>query len=323
MKFNNNVMKKTLVILFAILFGTTQAKAYNFELNGLYYNFIEGTVDFVEVTYPIEYRHDDYDGEGDYYGDIVIPEVVTYKNKQYYVVGIGEQAFRESGVETVTIPKSIEHIGVLAFRSCYSLNKIEVQWDIPLNLREVEKRSPADYTAEDIFDFSEQEFERITLVVPKGTKHLYQEQDVWSRFINIEEKKSNEELLLSPQKIAILDGTVTLELRKGVDFPCIGLQLADKNINMGLGTYLEIKKSGEFYLMEYRYKLKQYNSIDKAVEEYLKDLFENFYDNKDKKYGKKVWAAFVQEGGLKHFLEIAKQFIDDEFLNSPFNETYG
>ncbi len=124
---------------------------------------------------------------------------------------------------------------------------------------------------------------------------------------------------LSPREITILDGTVVLEMSKGEDFPCIGLRLSDKSKNSGLGTYLEIKKRGEFYLVESENK--KYRNLDQGIEDYLKNLFDGFYDNK--KDSKKVWSAFVKEGGLQLFIDITKKFIDDEFLNSPFNETYG
>jgi hypothetical protein len=185
-------MKKLIIILAAVLLSEMQTKAYNFELNGIYYNFIEGTADEVEVTYFIDYRHDDFDGEGDYYGDIIIPETIIHENKTYRVTRIGEQAFRESGVQTITIPKSIKFIGMKAL-DCFP-KRIEVQWETPLDLREVEKMYPivydfsGHYTAEDIFNFDEIRFERVTLVVPKNTKALYQEQEVWKNFIHIEEK---------------------------------------------------------------------------------------------------------------------------------------
>ncbi len=184
-------MKKTIIILSLLACIAIQAKAYHFELNGIYYNFIEGTIDEVEVTYFIDYRHDDFDGKGDYYGDIVIPETIVYENKTYRVTRIGEQAFRESSVETITIPKSIRFIGMGAL-AC-SPKKIEFQWEMPLDLREVEKKYPdvydytGTYVAEDIFGFDEHGFERVTLVVPKNTKALYQKQEVWRNFVHIEE----------------------------------------------------------------------------------------------------------------------------------------
>lgn len=187
-------MRKAGVVLFAVLLSAMQANAYHFKLNGIYYNFIEGTADEVEVTYPIEYRHDDYDGEGDYYNSIVIPQTVSYKNKEYRVTSIGEQAFRESGVEAITIPKSITYIGPSAFNSCGGLKKVEVQWEKPLDLNEVEKRylelgyDPPSI-AEHIFDFGMQYFENATLIVPKNTKALYQEQYVWKSFSCIKEKE--------------------------------------------------------------------------------------------------------------------------------------
>ncbi len=120
-----------------------------------------------------------------------------------------------------------------------------------------------------------------------------------------------------PREIAILNGAVVLEMTEGDDFPCIGIRLSDSKINMGLGTYLEIKQRGDAYLIEGR----KYATINAGIEAYLKDLFYRFYDNK--KYGRTVWSAFVKEGGLRSFMRIADEFIDDEFLHSPLNEIYG
>ncbi|MDH6355530.1 hypothetical protein M2132_001875 [Dysgonomonas sp. PH5-45] len=320
-------MKKAIIVLFAVLFGAMQAKAYHFEQNGIYYNFVEGTADEVEVTYLIDYRGDDFDGEGDYYDDILIPETIRYKGKQYRVTGISEQTFRESGVEAITIPKSVKYIGVNAFRSCSALKRIEVKWENPLNLKDMEEKYPTcydiSYTAQSIFDFGEQYFEDVILVVPKNTKALYQEQYVWKNFTNIEEKDAKNNTSFSPRKISILNGTVNLEVRKGVDFPCIGLQLSDRKTNMALGTYLEIKKRGDFYLIKVKYDPEQYLTIDKGVEDYLKELFNGFYE--DEEYSQKVWLVFVEEGGLQLFIDTVKEFTDgdDEFFNSPFNEIYG
>ncbi|MDH6354209.1 hypothetical protein M2132_000536 [Dysgonomonas sp. PH5-45] len=138
------------------------------------------------------------------------------------------------------------------------------------------------------------------------------------------EKNTETKAPANSKKISILNGSAVLEMEKSVDeFPCIVLRLADKNIKMSTGTYLEIKRQDGFYLIKVKYDPKRYRTIDKGIEDYLKELFARFYEDKDKKYGKKVWAAFVKEGGLQLFIETAKEYIDDEFLDSPFNEIYG
>ncbi|MCL1969777.1 MAG: hypothetical protein FWF65_09595 [Bacteroidetes bacterium] len=126
------------------------------------------------------------------------------------------------------------------------------------------------------------------------------------------------------KKISVLDGTVTLELSESRgDFHCIGMQFGDKNLNMGFGTYMEIKKRGKFYLMD-EWKGKKYANMNDGIKDVLKKHIKEFYDGKNrKKRGEEVWPAFVNEGGLQSFIDFANEIIDDEFLNSPFNEIYG
>lgn len=126
------------------------------------------------------------------------------------------------------------------------------------------------------------------------------------------------------KEIAILGGEATLEMDcRYIDFPCIGLHFSDRNARKGTGTYLEVKRDGDSYLVEVEYERRRFATIDAGIEAFLKDLFERFYEESDKKYGKKVWKAFVKEGGLRQFIDKAKEHIDDEFLDTPFNEIYG
>ena len=110
--------------------------------------------------------------------------------------------------------------------------------------------------------------------------------------------------------ISILDDK--LEIREGGEFPCIVHELG------GSSSYFEIKRRDGHYLIWY----KKYKTINKGVEDYLKnDFFKRFYE--DKKQWKRVWEAFVKEGGLQKVIDFVNEIIDDEFLDSPFNETYG
>lgn len=180
-------MRAILLLITLILF-TLPIQAYNFESNGVYYNFIPDT-DEVEVTYFIEYRHDDFDGEGDYYEDIVIPEVVTYEEKTYRVTSIGYEAFRESGIESVTIPSSVEKFGFWSFSTCSCLKKIEVQWKTPFDVEKMEKQeNNSDFESCYIYIFDGTDISKLSLVVPKGTKKLYEKAHLWKDFGTISEK---------------------------------------------------------------------------------------------------------------------------------------
>jgi hypothetical protein len=124
-------------------------------------------------------------------------------------------------------------------------------------------------------------------------------------------------------EITVLDGTVILEASEGDEFPCIGIRLTDMKLNRQLGTYMEIKKRGEFYLMEEWFGIK-YSNINDGIEDFLNDIFMEFYEwHGQEERGEIVWSAFVQEDGLQLFINFVNEVIDDEFLNSPFNEMYG
>ena len=84
--------------------------AYDAEIDGIYYN-LSG--DEAEVTYKTE------NAEDNYAGDVVIPESVTYMDKEYRVTSIGRKAFFYCKDKVfVTIPKSVNVIGFLAFGGC-------------------------------------------------------------------------------------------------------------------------------------------------------------------------------------------------------------
>ena len=92
---------KTTLLLLALLLPVTAA-AYDFEVDGIYYN-ITGT-STVEVTYK------GYDNviTGHYSGEITIPETVTHAGVTYAVTAIGRSAFRNCNDPlSVTIPKSV------------------------------------------------------------------------------------------------------------------------------------------------------------------------------------------------------------------------
>ncbi len=95
------------IITAALLLCATTAFAYDFEVNGIYYNIISDSE--VEVT-----KNSDW-FSNEYAGDIVIPETVTYLNKTYNVTKIAGQAFMRSGITSITIDNNVKEIGESAF----------------------------------------------------------------------------------------------------------------------------------------------------------------------------------------------------------------
>ncbi len=111
-------MKKvitSILMIIVTLLSSTQMSAYDFEVNGLYYEI----VDISELTCKV------VSGEEKYKGDIVIPAEVEYKSKKFQVVSFS--GFRNcSSLTSVTIPNSVTEIGHSAFYDCSSLTSITI-----------------------------------------------------------------------------------------------------------------------------------------------------------------------------------------------------
>ena len=96
------------------------ASAYNFTVDGLYYNIVS----ISDLTCAVTY--DDVN-DTEYSGDIVIPEQVTYNGRTLTVTSIGGSAFYGcSGLTSVSIPNSVTSIGGSAFYGCSGLASVSI-----------------------------------------------------------------------------------------------------------------------------------------------------------------------------------------------------
>ena len=120
---------KKLISLFCVIFIAHYAWAYDFLVDGLYYNITSPTT--VEVTNST--------GSSDaksYSGDVIIPSAVTYDDKVYTVTTIGNHAFQScTGLTAITIPTSVTTIADVAFTDCTDLTSIT----IPNSVTEINK----------------------------------------------------------------------------------------------------------------------------------------------------------------------------------------
>ena len=106
----------SLILLLALLMPVS-ALAYDFEVDGIYYN-KSGT------TATVTYETTDYNS---YSGDVTIPATVTYGGTTYSVTIIGDLAFRGcTGLTNITIPNSVTSIGEWVFSHCTGLTSVTI-----------------------------------------------------------------------------------------------------------------------------------------------------------------------------------------------------
>lgn len=116
-------MKKLLqipLLLVALVLSSIPISAHDFEVDGIYYRFLDKENNTVSVTYKGEL----YSSYIEYEGDIDIPDSVTYNGKVYHVTRIGVSAFRDTPITSVTIPKSIQMIDIYSFCGCNNLTTL-------------------------------------------------------------------------------------------------------------------------------------------------------------------------------------------------------
>lgn len=138
-------MKKVLLLLL-LVFCTSVANAYDFEVGGIYYNITSASQMTVEVTAERlpEPGYDSYH-VCRYEGDIEIPQTVSWNGDTYNVTKIGDYAFATDnysylsnymfGLKSIKMPETIQTIGKHAFTLCRALHVVR----IPANVSQIDE----------------------------------------------------------------------------------------------------------------------------------------------------------------------------------------
>ena len=105
---------KRIYLLTIIFFFSLIVRAVNVEIDGIMYN-INAKTGLTEVVANPSHQ---------YKGDIVIPEAITYEGKEYTVTAIGESAFFQRNITSITFPNSITSVGRAAFYCCSLLDSV-------------------------------------------------------------------------------------------------------------------------------------------------------------------------------------------------------
>lgn len=110
------------LMTFLVIFGISNAMAYDFEEDSVYYNIIDDNS--VAVTF----------GDIKYEGDVIIPSSVENDGVFYSVTSIGDDAFSDcTSLTSVEFPNSLTSISDYAFNKCTSLTSI----DIPISVTSI------------------------------------------------------------------------------------------------------------------------------------------------------------------------------------------
>ncbi len=108
---------RKLLFSFLLLLTSVVCRAYDFEVDGIYYNITSAGEHTVAVT----------NSTNEYVGSIVIPKSVTCNGATYNVTAIDERAFWYcSGLTSIVIPNSVTKIDTQAFYYCTSLTSITI-----------------------------------------------------------------------------------------------------------------------------------------------------------------------------------------------------
>ena len=100
-------------MLTAVLSASVNLYAYDFEVDGIYYN----VIDFNDLTCKI------VPGDKVYTGEIKIPSQITFNDRTFLVTEISDDAFTNSDITSITIPNTIEQISNKAFDECSKLKE--------------------------------------------------------------------------------------------------------------------------------------------------------------------------------------------------------
>ena len=106
----------TSALLLLALLMPTVAAAYDFEVDGIYYNFLDDEVSVEVAKCPVSYS-----------GDVTIPDVVNYDGSTYSVTAIGDSAFFYCrDITSMTIGGSVTAIGEYAFWNCSAMTAVSI-----------------------------------------------------------------------------------------------------------------------------------------------------------------------------------------------------
>ena len=104
----------------------------DFEYDGIVYTIIDAEAKTVKTKDSVgDFDSDTFVVGNNVSGDIVIPSTVSYDKAEYTVVEIGNEGFRGTAINSITLPETINEIGFNAFDSCVALHTVNLPATMP------------------------------------------------------------------------------------------------------------------------------------------------------------------------------------------------
>ena len=117
-----NKFSRAILAIAMMLVVALPTLAHDFEVGGIYYNYLDEAAKTVEVTY----KGSSFNSYYEYSGSVIIPSAVTYSGTTYSVTSIGDDAFCDCSLTSVIIPNSVTSIGSAVFYGCSGLTSVTI-----------------------------------------------------------------------------------------------------------------------------------------------------------------------------------------------------
>ena len=111
------------LMLLAVMLLAGVGSSFAFEYGGLTYRVVDNDAKTVKVSYQ---GSSEMDMNPYTQSSIVIPSTVAFNGNTYTVVEIGDYAFKNASLSSITIPPTVKTISSFAFSSCQNLTTIDL-----------------------------------------------------------------------------------------------------------------------------------------------------------------------------------------------------
>lgn len=112
----NKILCNKLLLIIGLLMSFMSMQAYDFEVDSVYYNILS----MDELTCEVDGGHPDLK-------DLALSGIISFKSREFKVNGIKEEAFKNSGIVSLSIVNGLEGIAQSAFKDCKNLESVNLE----------------------------------------------------------------------------------------------------------------------------------------------------------------------------------------------------